>query len=107
MPSVQIFLPRSLSRIWKLSYSQFQPKDFGTDVMFHADHTIDYVYSETLTKLKPSLDGAKLPTLIFVNKGVEIGTQALTLEIIADTCGQGMAKAAAFLVRAIGSVVEI
>lgn len=37
--------------------------------------------------------------MIFVNKGIEIGSNALTLEIIADTCGPEIAKAAAFIVR--------
>ena len=53
---------------------------------------------DTLTKLRPNLDEAKLPLLIFVNKGIEIGTQALTLEIIADTCGPQIAQAATFIV---------
>jgi len=35
--------------------------------------------------------------MIFVNKGIEIGTHALTLEIIADTCGPDVAKAATFI----------
>lgn len=35
--------------------------------------------------------------MIFVNKGIEIGTQALTLEIIADTCGGKIAREATFL----------
>ncbi|KAL0578514.1 hypothetical protein V5O48_003507 [Marasmius crinis-equi] len=39
----------------------------------------------------------KIPLLIFVNKGIEIGTHALTLEIIADTCGPDVAKAATFI----------
>ncbi|KAF7979372.1 hypothetical protein HWV62_42452 [Athelia sp. TMB] len=52
---------------------------------------------DTLTRLRPSLDEAKLPLLIFVNKGIEIGTQALTLEIIADTCGPQIAQAATFI----------
>lgn len=39
-----------------------------------------------------------MPLLIFVNKGIEIGTHALTLEIIADTCGPEIAKAATFIV---------
>lgn len=39
-----------------------------------------------------------MPLLIFVNKGIEIGTHALTLEIIADTCGADVAKAATFIV---------
>jgi hypothetical protein len=38
------------------------------------------------------------PLLIFVNKGIEIETHALTLEIIADTCGADIAKAATFIV---------
>jgi len=55
---------------------------------------------ETLIKLRPSLDDNNLPLLIFVNKGIEIGTQALTLEIIADTCGVEIAQAATFIVSA-------
>jgi len=52
---------------------------------------------ETLTKLQPSLTAEKLPLMIFVNKGIETGTQALTLEIIADTCGGEIARAATFI----------
>lgn len=52
---------------------------------------------ETLTALKPKLDEDNLPLLIFVNKGIEIATHALTLEIIADTCGPKIAKVAAFI----------
>ncbi|KAJ7040373.1 glycerol-3-phosphate dehydrogenase [Mycena alexandri] len=53
---------------------------------------------QNLTILNRSLkDKAKLPLLIFVNKGIEIGTDALTLEIIADTCGADVAKAATFI----------
>lgn len=48
-----------------------------------------------------------MPLLIFVNKGIEIGTQALTLEIIADTCGPDIAKAAAFVVSAFSFMVVI
>jgi glycerol-3-phosphate dehydrogenase len=50
-----------------------------------------------LTRLRPSLDDANLPLLIFVNKGIETGTNALTLEIIADTCGGDVAKVSTFL----------
>lgn len=39
-----------------------------------------------------------MPLMIFVNKGIEVGSNALTLEIIADTCGSEIAKAAAFIV---------
>ncbi|KAL0951468.1 hypothetical protein HGRIS_008156 [Hohenbuehelia grisea] len=52
---------------------------------------------QNLTLLHPKLDETKLPLLIFVNKGVEIGTHALTLEIIADTCGGAIARAATFI----------
>ena len=44
------------------------------------------------------MDEKSLPLLIFVNKGIEIGTQALTLEIIADTCGSEFARVATFIV---------
>lgn len=44
------------------------------------------------------LNTKKLPLLIFVNKGIEQDTQALTLEIIADTCGPEVARVATFLV---------
>lgn len=56
------------------------------------------VCRETLAKLRPTLDDQNLPLFIFVNKGIEIGTQALTLEIIADTCGPEIARAATFIV---------
>ncbi|KAI0814811.1 NAD-dependent glycerol-3-phosphate dehydrogenase [Irpex lacteus] len=52
---------------------------------------------ETLTSLKPTLNLEKLPLMIFVNKGIEIGTQALTLDIIADTCGPEVAKVSTFI----------
>ncbi|KAI0756758.1 NAD-dependent glycerol-3-phosphate dehydrogenase [Daedaleopsis nitida] len=52
---------------------------------------------ETLTALKPTLEGRKVPLLIFVNKGIETKTNSLTLEIIADTCGPDIAKLATFL----------
>jgi hypothetical protein len=48
--------------------------------------------------LKPTLDMNNIPLIIFVNKGIEIGTQALTLDIIADTCGPEVAKVATFIV---------
>ena len=53
----------------------------------------------SLTALKPTLEGGKIPLLIFVNKGIETKTHALTLEIIADTCGPEIAKVATFIVR--------
>ncbi|PCH33895.1 NAD-dependent glycerol-3-phosphate dehydrogenase [Wolfiporia cocos MD-104 SS10] len=52
---------------------------------------------ETLAALKPKLDISNLPLLIFVNKGIEIATHALTLEIIVDTCGPEIAKQATFI----------
>ncbi|KAJ6575360.1 glycerol-3-phosphate dehydrogenase [Mycena capillaripes] len=52
---------------------------------------------ENLKILNRSLHKTNLPLLIFVNKGIEIGTDALTLEIIADTCGADVAKAATFI----------
>jgi hypothetical protein len=51
-----------------------------------------------LTRLRPNLDEAHLPLLIFVNKGIETDTNALTLEIIADTCGKDIARVSTFLV---------
>ncbi|KAF8665456.1 hypothetical protein AX16_000474 [Volvariella volvacea WC 439] len=52
---------------------------------------------ENLLILHPQLNTDHMPLLIFVNKGIEIGTDALTLEIIADTCGPDVAKAATFI----------
>lgn len=60
--------------------------------------TIRFTIRETLIKLRASLVGENLPLMIFVNKGIETGTQALTLEIIADTCGSDIARAATFIV---------
>ncbi|KAF9786923.1 NAD-dependent glycerol-3-phosphate dehydrogenase [Thelephora terrestris] len=50
-----------------------------------------------LAALKPLLNFERLPLLIFVNKGIEASTQCMTLEIIADELGPGVAKAATFL----------
>ena len=61
------------------------------------DNVVDN-YRSTLQILQPSLDINNLPLLIFVNKGIEVGTHALTLEIIADTCGPDIAKVATFIV---------
>ena len=49
--------------------------------------------------MQPVIDPENLPLLIFVNKGIEVGSNALTLEIIADTWGSDVAKAATFIVR--------
>src|SRR5438270_5619639 len=51
-----------------------------------------------LKSLQPSLNQDNLPLLIFVNKGIEVGSNALTLEIIVETCGSDVAKAATFIV---------
>jgi len=61
----------------------------------------------TLQILRPSLDLENLPLLIFVNKGIEVGTNALTLEIIADTCGAEIAKAATFIVSFLYSFITV
>ncbi|KAJ7246282.1 glycerol-3-phosphate dehydrogenase [Mycena haematopus] len=52
---------------------------------------------ENLTILGRSFPKTNFPLLIFVNKGIEIGTDALTLEIIADTCGADVARASTFI----------
>jgi len=52
-----------------------------------------------LKALRPVLNLDNLPLLIFVNKGIEVGTNALSLEIIVDTCGSDVAKAATFIVQ--------
>lgn len=52
---------------------------------------------EFLKKISKRWDSSRLPLIIFVNKGIEVGTRALTLEIIADTCGTEAAKVATFL----------
>lgn len=51
-----------------------------------------------LTSINPLLNQSRLPLLAFVNKGIEAGTRALTLEIIADTCGNDAARNASFIV---------
>lgn len=53
---------------------------------------------KVLEDLHPRMPQDKIPLLIFVNKGIETGTQALTLEIIAEACGKEVAKVSTFLV---------
>ncbi|CAE6487167.1 unnamed protein product [Rhizoctonia solani] len=52
---------------------------------------------KVLEELHPRMPKERIPLMIFVNKGIETGTQALTLEIIAEACGSEVAKAATFL----------
>ncbi|QRV97398.1 NAD-dependent glycerol-3-phosphate dehydrogenase C-terminus [Ceratobasidium sp. AG-Ba] len=52
---------------------------------------------KVLEDLHPRMPQDKIPLLIFVNKGIETGTQALTLEIIAEACGKDVAKVSTFL----------
>jgi hypothetical protein len=61
----------------------------------------------TLQTLRPSLHLDRLPLLIFVNKGIEVGTNALTLEIIVDTCGPEVAKLATFIVSLVPPTLSI
>lgn len=80
----------------------YQLKDYGTqfgDSISSADFD-SCSLSEFLEKLRPSLNCDNLPLLIFVNKGIEISTHALTLEIITDTLGADAAKASTFIVSA-------
>lgn len=67
----------------------------------HSPFTRTACRRDTLTKLQSRLDARNLPLLIFVNKGIEISTRALTLEIIADTCGKDVARVATFIVSII------
>ncbi|KAF9448192.1 glycerol-3-phosphate dehydrogenase [Macrolepiota fuliginosa MF-IS2] len=67
----------------------------GMDVLLFAIPT--QFLRENLRTLRPKLNVDKMPLMIFVNKGIEIGTHALTLEIIADTCGPEIAKAVTFI----------
>ncbi|KAA1468055.1 glycerol-3-phosphate dehydrogenase [Dentipellis sp. KUC8613] len=67
----------------------------GVDVLLFAIPTEGV--RETLIQLRPKLNEDNLPLLIFVNKGIEKATNALTLEIIADTCGRDIARAATFI----------
>lgn len=44
-----------------------------------------------------------LPLLVFVNKGIETGTNQLPLEVIAEVCGEDIAHVSSFLVSSIHS----
>jgi len=67
----------------------------GMDVLLFAIPT--QFLRGTLKILRSVIDPENLPLLIFVNKGIEVGTNALSLEIIADTWGPDVAKAATFI----------
>jgi hypothetical protein len=60
--------------------------------------TSPLVEREILGKIHDIFDSQNLPLLIFVNKGIELGSHALTLEIIVDICGPEVAKVSTFLV---------
>ncbi|QRW24731.1 NAD-dependent glycerol-3-phosphate dehydrogenase C-terminus [Rhizoctonia solani] len=52
---------------------------------------------KVLEELHPRMPKNRIPLMIFVNKGIEAGSQALTLEIIAESCGPDVAKASTFI----------
>ncbi|CUA69595.1 NAD(P)H-dependent glycerol-3-phosphate dehydrogenase [Rhizoctonia solani] len=55
------------------------------------------VLRKVLEELHPRMPKERIPLMIFVNKGIETGTQALTLEIVAEACAPEVAKAATFI----------
>lgn len=67
----------------------------GVDVVLFAIPTQNL--RSILKQVHKLLDGPSRPLFIFVNKGIETETQALTLEIIADECGNEIAKTSVFL----------
>jgi hypothetical protein len=89
---------KRIFRKWTSSCSQYRHKDSGKLYCSPSRASHRNTIRETLIKLRGSLVGENLPLLIFVNKGIETATQALTLEIIADTCGSDIARAATFIV---------
>jgi hypothetical protein len=94
------FREQSLSSGWMSCCSPYPRKDSGTLFLTYIcqARTCTTLSRVLLTRLRPSLDDANLPLLIFVNKGIETDTNALTLEIIADTCGKDIARVSTFLV---------
>jgi hypothetical protein len=88
---------KRIFRKWTSSCSQYRHKDSGKLYCSPSRASHRNTIRETLIKLRGSLVGENLPLLIFVNKGIETATQALTLEIIADTCGSDIARAATFI----------
>ncbi|EJT99954.1 NAD-dependent glycerol-3-phosphate dehydrogenase [Dacryopinax primogenitus] len=52
---------------------------------------------ETLGKVRDRLNHEEPPLFIFVNKGIEVESEALPLEIIADTCGVDIARVSTFV----------
>lgn len=94
------FRTRTSSSGWMSCYLLYPRKDSGT-------HLLAWIFQARiwttlprvlLKKLRASLDDKNLPLLIFVNKGIETDTNALTLEIIVDTCGKDIARVSTFLV---------
>lgn len=48
-----------------------------------------------------------LPLLVFVNKGIESGSNKLPLDVIAEVCGDSVAEVATFLVSQASSTVVL
>jgi len=79
--------------------SDYRPLDRAILVVMDDNWLLTCVLCRKLLEsIRGSLDPKNLPLLIFVNKGIESETGALTLEIILDTCGREIATQATFLV---------
>lgn len=53
-----------------------------------------------------ALPPARLPLLVFVNKGIETGTNKLPLEVIEEACGKEVAHVSTFLVSRVPYALE-
>ena len=69
----------------------------GTSLARSTNNSI-LIYRGLLKEINAQLDPNNLPLMIFVNKGIETESKALTLEIIVDECGPEIAKVATFIV---------
>jgi glycerol-3-phosphate dehydrogenase len=65
--------------------------------LLETDFVVVLTNRPILVQVHSQFDG-DTPLFIFVNKGIEAGTEALTLEIIVDVCGKKIANEATFLV---------
>lgn len=88
--------------VFSKNLSAIGPDLPDTAFLASCDVLIFAVPTQSMRSMLKKLDlvnVARLPLLIFVNKGIETGTNYLPLEVIAEVCNDKIADVSCFLVR--------
>lgn len=91
-----------LDHVFSKNLSAVGPEMPGLDFLSSCDLIVFAIPTQSMRSVLSALDlknVSPLPLLVFVNKGIEQGSNSLPLEVIEDVCGPEIANVATVLVR--------